>query len=400
LNSRDAKVLPTALYWNANTLRALNRHNDAAASYRRLLSEYSNHALAPRAALRLGDTLADASDAGGAAEAYRVVLTKYAKTDAAREAQEALVALASGAVGDSSATAQGGNAALEQVLRALPAGPATSNAQLKLAQAAYAGGNWTRAAQLAQTAIAGKPDAATAENARYLLASAKLRGGDATGAATAFRAQLTAAPQGALAAQARLGLAWALLEAKKWSEAEAAARAASTSQAKGTAAVREQARLALGEALLRGGKAKDALTVFASASQSANKETAAQGAYGAALSLEAQKQWGAAGAQWSKLASLTTENSAKARAYFQQAGAGQSQAGSSLAAFDKAISIDPKGELAARALYESAWAAHDLKQAAQETARWTRLANEYSNSSFAAEANLQRGEALSQRRTG
>ncbi len=146
LASKDSKVLPNALYWNGNALRALNRHNEAAASYRRLLSEYSNHALAPRAALRLGDALSDAKDTGAAAEAYRTVLTKYAKSDAAREAQQALVALAGEVAGapTNGTSASSGGTSLEQVLRALPPGPATSNAQLQLAQAAFAGGNWAR----------------------------------------------------------------------------------------------------------------------------------------------------------------------------------------------------------------------------------------------------------------
>jgi TolA-binding protein len=159
--------------------------------------------------------------------------------------------------------------------------------------------------------------------------------------------------------------------------------------------VREQARLALGEALLRNGKAKDALAVFTIAEKSPTKDVATQGVYGAALSLEAQKQWGAAAARWSKLASLSTANDAKARAHLRQGVAlAKAKQVASLAAFDKAIAVDPKSELAAQALYESAWAAHDLKQAAQESARWTRLASEYSSSPYAAEANLQRGEAL------
>jgi TolA-binding protein len=321
LASKDSKVLPTALYWNGNALRALNRHNEAAASYRRLISEYSTHALAPRAALRLGDTLSDAKDTGAAAEAYRVVLTKYAKSDAAREAQQALVALAGEVAGSSNAggaNSSAGGASLEQVLRALPPGPASSNAQLQLAQAAFANGNWARASQLAQSALAGKPDAATAENARYLLASTKLRAGDARAAAAAFRQQLTQFPRGTLATQARLGLAWAWLDAKKWSDAESAARAVLSVPGQNAAPVREQARLALGEALLRNGKSKDALTVFAVAEKSASKDVAAQAAYGAALSLEARKQWGAAAARWNNLATLSAAGDARARAHLRQ----------------------------------------------------------------------------------
>lgn len=405
--SGNAKVAPSALYFSGNALRALNRFDEAANQYRELMTKFAGHALAPRAALRLGDSYADAKDAARAAEAYRVVLTKYPKSSAAKEAQEALVALA-GEVTDAgmgkvaaggSATngnaGAGSNTALEQVLRALPPGPATSNAQLRLAQAAFEREDWPRATQLAQAALGGKPDKATAENALYLLASSQLRAGQAGASAASFRRQLSGHPRGALASQARLGLAWSLLDAKQWSEAAVAARAA-LSAALADAALRDAARLALGEALLKSGKTKEALPVFAVAEKSKNKEVAAQGARGAALASEAQKQWPGAAQRWAKVAALSSDGASRARAFTRQ-GLALTKAkngAAAMAAFERAVAAAPKGETAARTLYEAAWLARDLKQSQKESALWTRLATEFPDSPLAAEAAFQQGEAL------
>jgi TolA-binding protein len=293
---------------------------------------------------------------------------------------------------------------VEAVVRSLPAGPAASNAQLRLAQAAFQRQDWAKASQLAQAALAARPDAATAENAMYLSASAQLRAGKAAEAAAAFRRQLAAAPKGKLVGEARLGLTWSLLDAKKWAEAETAARSAVAALAPvpgkpasaDTIALHNQARLALGESLLRSGKARDAAPVFTALSGSSDKEIATQAAYGAALSSESLKQWDAAATGWGKYAGLVADPATRARAYYQQGQAlvNAKNGAGALAAFDKAVAADPKGEVGAQALYESAWAAHDLKQGAQETTRWQRLATEFPDSKLAAEANLQQGEAL------
>jgi len=383
---------PAALYYSAGALRELKNLGDAAARYRRVAEEFPKNALAPKAALHLGDVLAENKDTKGAATAYKMVLTRWATSPSATEAQDALIDLA-GEVGTQNTP---GDSGVEDVLRSLPAGPASSNAQLRLAQAAYAKSDWKRAGQLAQAALASKPEAKTAESASYLLASAKLKDDDAPGAATAFRAQLQKYPAGALAGEARLGLAWSLLDAKKWSDAQTAARAALAPANRLKPDLKAQLQIALGEALWRGGKAKDALPILALVETNASPDLASQAIYDSAQALESLKQWSVAAAKWEKYARISTDNAEKARGYLQQglALAKAKNAPSALSAFDRAIAADPKGALAARALYESAWAATDAKQNAQAATRWQKLAADYPESSYAAEAGFQQGEAL------
>ncbi|HEX8552159.1 MAG TPA: tetratricopeptide repeat protein [Abditibacteriaceae bacterium] len=384
----DAVSKPLALYYSGSALRSAGKTTSALPLFRRVVDEYPKHALASKAALRMGDVLAESNDAVGAATAYKTVLTRFAGTDVAREAQEALVDLA-GSAGNTP------NANLEAVLRSLPAGPASSNAQLRLAQAAAEKGNWTRTATLANAVLAAKPNAATAENASYLLATAKLNNNDPAGAATVFRAQLTKFPKGTLASQAGLGLTWALLDAKQWKPAQAAARAALGSNSSVLKAdVRLPLQIALGEALWRGGSATQALPVLAVVEKSGMPEFAAQAALNSALALEALKDNGAA-AKWGSFASLSTDASEKARGYLRQGLAlvKAKNATGALAAFDRAVTAEPQGKLAARALYESAWAARDTKNAT-ENARWQKLTTDYADSSYAADASFQQAEAL------
>jgi TolA-binding protein len=70
------------------------------------------------------------------------------------------------------------------------------------------------------------------------------------------------------------------------------------------------------------------------------------------------------------------------------------QSTAALAAFDRAIAADPKGDIGARALYESAWLAHDSKQSTDEAERWKRLEAEFPTSQYAGEAAFQQGETL------
>ncbi|MBV9471030.1 MAG: tetratricopeptide repeat protein, partial [Abitibacteriaceae bacterium] len=389
--STDAKTAGYALYFSGNALRELKRYPEAAVNYRKLVDNYPQHSLAAKAALRLGDSYADAKDPKQAALAYKLVLTKYQGTEAAKEAQQALTDLAGEVVSNAG---NGGASTAEEILHLLPPGPASSNAQLALAQAAFDKSDWNKAVQLAQTALDGNPDKGVAENALYLIGSAKLNNKDAAGASTAFRSLLAKNVQGDLAGQAGLGLTWALLDANKPADAEASARKALAGGAKGE--IKERLQLSLGEALLSQKKTKEAAPVFVALQTSTVKDIATQAAYGSSLALEADKQWAAAARSWGKYAESAPDAPSRARAYLHQ-GLALVQAKSGVAAkaaFDQAVAADPKGEVGARALYESAWAAHDAKQTADEAARWQRLATDFPQSKYAAEAAFQQGESL------
>lgn len=405
IGSSDKTIAPDALYFQAASLRALNRLDEAANAYRGFLAKFPTHARASSAALRLGDTLADAKEPVKAAEAYRVVLTRYATSPAAKDAREALVGLvgqvangASGTTGSGAATSGQNSpdatqsAQLEGVLRALPPGPTASNAQLRLAQAAFARGDNAGALRLAQAALTAKPDAQTLQSALYLVASSQARAQQPGVAAQSFRRLLSVDPRGVLAPQARLGLTWALLDAKQPQAAAVAAQSAVallTPQTPKTLSV--QTRLALGEALLDAKNYAGAAKAFAGVENDADKEFAVQGVYGAALALEGAKQWASASARWGKYASLQSDVPSRARAYLRQGLAlnKAKNAAGALAAFDRATAVDANGESGLRALYESAWVAHDFAPA-QEAARWERLAGAVSP--YTNEARFQLGE--------
>jgi TolA-binding protein len=399
----DPKIAPNALYFGANALREQKQLTEAASLYSQLLDSYPQNAWAAKAALRLGDTLADNKEPVKAAAAYKTVITKYGNSAADKEtvkdAEAALAALA-GEV----ATGQGDAAhreGVEKVLQSLPASVA-GDAQLRLAQAAFDRQDWAQAASLAQTVLNGKPGKDVEENALFLQASAKLNANEAAAAAPLFRKLLATNPQGKLVRRARLGLALALLDAKQWTDAEAAARAGLQAVASGVTPddpkdLKERLNLALGEALLRGNKAKEAGPVFTSVTGSPDKELASQGAYGAALSYEAEQQWQAAAAQWTKYADLSTDTKGKSQAYYRQGLAWNKakEPTKALAAFEQAVVADPKSDDAPKALYEGAWTAHDLKQKDDEAKWWKRLETEYPASEFAAEAAFQQGELAS-----
>lgn len=397
--SGDAKIAANALYFRARSLGEAGRKNEAIKDFESLLERFPTHSRASRAALYLGDLYAEAKDAVRAAEAYRVVLTKYPQSKEVKDAQESLVDLA-GNLGQSSSSNASGD--LEKVLRSLPPGRASGNAQLRLAQAAYARGDWAKTAQLAQGALGAKPDAATTENALYLLASAQYNTAQLAPSAATFRRQLASYPKGSLAPSAHLGLSWALLDAKKWSEAQTAARTGITAlqkapKTKENADLQTRLKLALGEALWRGKSYAPAAATLALLSNASDKEIAAQSTFGAASSYEALNQWPSAAAQWAKYAAVVKEPPEQARGFLRR-GLALSKAKeaasktAALAAFDRAATLDPKGDLGARALYESAWAATDMKQAASAASRWAKLAANYPESKFAATAHFQIGE--------
>lgn len=374
----SAKTGAPALYFSASSLSAQSKFAEAAALYRQLLASFPTDALAPKAALRLGDALADAKDISGAAQAYKVVLTRFPGSDSAKAAQ--------GALSDLAGTAGAGEA-VESALRDLPAS-ATSNARLRLAQAAFDRGDFSKSAQLASLVADAKPDATTTENALYLVGSAKLNAHDSGAAASAFARQVAAFPKGQLAAQGQLGLAWAFEDQKKWAQSEGAARAALS------AGGGNRAQLALANALLNGGKFAPAVAAFAEVEKSSDKTFAAQGAQGSALALEKQNLWREAAAKWNRRAALVSENDAKSRAFLRQGlalGKAKNAAQAQLA-FDAAVSASPKSETGAQALYEAAWMAHDLQQSEVERARWTRLEVEFPASKLAPEAVFQGGE--------
>ena len=276
LASANAELAAPALYFTAGAQAAQKQFAPAAANYQKLLDAFPTHALAPKAALRMGDAWAEAKNPAQAAQAYKIVLTKYDKSDAAKEAQEALADLAGTA---------GASAAVESALRDLPAGIA-GNAKLRLAQNAFDAADWAKAAQLAQGIADSKPDAATGENALYLVATAKLNNKDAPGAAEAYRKLIAAYPQGKLTGEARLGLAWSLEDQKKWPDAEAAARAALAGTL--SAELKPRAQLTLAGALFNDGKYADAATAFAAVEAATDKTFASQAAQGGALALEKQ----------------------------------------------------------------------------------------------------------------
>jgi TolA-binding protein len=197
-----------------------------------------------------------------------------------------------------------------------------------------------------------------------------------------------------LLAEGQLGLAWASLDAKQWAAAEAAARGAVAAAAGSKQAdLPGWSKLALAEALINGGKPKEATPLLATLEASSVADIASQANYDAAQALEAQNMWEAAAARWEKYSSLAPEGDARARAYLRQGLAlvKAKKTGEATAAFDRATAADAKGEVGARALYESAWLAHDAKHA-DETARWQKLESNYPASKYAAEAVLQQGE--------
>ncbi len=387
-------VAENALYFRGRALFELKRNEEAAQQFEALLQRFPKSEKAPRAALLLGDFYAQ-NDAARAATAYRTVLTQYPQSDAAAEAKTALIDLAAGVVksgaGDGKSSAE-----LSKVLSSLPPGVA-GDAQLRLAQAAYGREDWSQASTLAAAALAGKPSGATAENALFLLASAQYNAGKSAEAAKTFQRQLTAHSKGALAGEAQMRLAWALVDLKKWDEAQNAARAASTTlgeSKEATLALKQQARLALAQALWGAGKNAPAATVFGELTTAQDKDIALQSTYGAAMTLEAQQLWAPSAMQWARYAEMSEEGAKRAEAYLHQ-GLALTKAkngAQALAAFDRAIAADPNGERGARALLESAWAAHDLKQNEQETQRWQKLAA--LDSPYAATALLQQGQMM------
>ncbi len=381
LLASDAKTKAPALYYSAGSLSEQGKFSDAAALYRQFLTAFPTDPLASKAALRLGDALTSAKDPAGAAQAYKTVLTRFPGSDAAKTAQNAL--------GDLAGTA-GASDAVEKALSGLPAS-AVSNAQLRLAQAAFERGDYVKSAQLASAVAAAKSDATTTENALYLVGSAKLNAKDAAGASSAFARQIAAFPKGKLAAQGNLGLAWAFEDQKKWPESESAARAALAAGGE-----KDRPQLALASALLNQGKFAPAVAAFAVAEKSSDKDIAAQGAQGGALALEKQKLWREAAAHWGKRATLLPEGDVRARAYIRQGlalGQAKDYPNAQLA-FDAAVSAAPKSDTGAQALYEAAWLAHDSKQIGVENARWQHLETDFPTSKLAPEAVFQQGESL------
>ena len=385
-------VAENALYFRGKALFELGRNDEAAKQFEALLQRFPKSDKAPRAALLLGDVYAQNKDATRAATAYRVVLTQYPQSEAANDAKTALVDLAAGVAKSGTGDGKSG-AELSKVLSSLPPGVA-GDAQLRLAQAAYEREDWAQASTLATAALAGKPNDATAENALFLLASAQYNAGKSADATATFLRQLAAHPKGALAGEAQVRLAWSLIDLKKWDEAETAARAAGTTldAAKDAVPLKQQARLALAQALWGAGKNAPASTVFSELTTSKDADIALQSTYGAAMTLEAQQQWSPSAAQWARYAEMSEAGDKRVDAYLHQglSLAKAKNGAQALAAFDRAMAADPNGEKGARALLESAWAAHDLGQKEQETQRWQKLAA--LDSPYAATALLQQGQ--------
>jgi TolA-binding protein len=426
-SAADAVTAANALYFRGRALSDAGKTAEAEADLKALLARFPTHEKAPRAALLLADARAQAKDAGAAATAYRAVIDKYPKSPEAKMAQASLLDLANGLAagaarstgdaagndakvggastpGAAASTSAGAGGDLEKVLRALPPGAAAGNAQARLAQAAYGRGEWGRAAELARGALASKPDATTQRGALYLLASAELNAGKAAESAASFARLVALNPAPDLAASARLGQAWALLDLKKWDAASTAARAGlaalaaapkpTAAKAKENADVKARLSLALGESLWRAKKFAPAAAALSAATGAADKEVAAQSAFYAASSFESLGKWKEAGTQWN-LYATAAEPGERARAHLKRGLAllkAKDSAGAQ-AAFDRAASLDAGGEIGARALYESAWAATEAKSSGAG-ARWARLASEFPDSKYAATAHFQNAENL------
>jgi TolA-binding protein len=374
--SKDAALGANALYFTAASQFAQKKFSEAANNYGKVVENFPASDLAPKAALRMGDAWEQAKNPVKAAEAYKIVLTKYEKSEPAKDAQAALADLAGSA-----------GSAIESVIRDLP-GTIIGGAKLQLAQAAFDKEEWTKAAQLAQGVADAKPDDATREGALNLVARAKLSAKDA-GAAEAFRKQITAFPKGKLLGEAKLGLAWALEDQEKWADAESAARDAVAAL---NGDLKDNAQLTLARVQYYGGKNKEAATSFAAVENATDKAIAAQAVQGGAFALEKEKQWQAAANKWAKYAGLVAEPKAKSEALLHQGLAlSQIKNNGAIAAFDAAIVADPKGDFAAEALYESAWHLQEQKSP-DAAARWARLEREFPNSKRAGEALYQQGE--------
>ncbi|MEO6909057.1 MAG: tetratricopeptide repeat protein, partial [Abditibacteriaceae bacterium] len=370
LQNGDADIAAPALYYSASSQLSLKKFSEAATLYTKIIDTYPQHPLASKAALRLGDALADANENARAITAYQAVVTKYPQSDAATEARKSLAYLS----GQASAT------------------------QLAAVQTAYDAKDWTKTVQLAQALVDKKLSPQVTKNALYLWADASRQAGESTTAAQLFRRQIAAYPQGTLVNDARLGLTWSLLDAKQWKDAEVAARnalAVMPSDAK-SAELRDRLQLSLGESLLSGGNAKDAAIAFSRVEKSADKDLATQAFYGEALSFEATKQWPDAAVKWAGRAEVSTDPATKSDSYLRQGLALQNAKNGedALAAFDRAVAAYPTGDGAAQALYDSAWQAHDLKRPDDEAARWKRLSTDYPNSKFASDAMFQQAETL------
>lgn len=376
LGNKEATLGANALYFTAASQFAQNKFADAAANYAKVVEGFPASDLASKAALRMGDAWAQAKNPVKAAEAYKIVLTKYEKSDQAADAKNGIAYLA-GTSG----------AAIENVIKDLP-NSVIGGAKLQLAQAAFDKEEWAKAAQLAQSVADAKPDADTQETALNLVARAKFSAKDA-GAAEAFRKQIAAFPKGKLAGEAKLGLAWALEDAEKWADAETAARDASTLL---TGDLKDNAQLTLARVQYYGGKNKEAVTSFAAVEGAKDKAIVTQALQGGAFALEKQEQWQSAADKWAKFAALSGEPKTKSEALFHQGFAlAKIKNNGALAAYDAAIAADPQGDFAAEALYESAWLLREQKSA-DEAARWARLERDFPNSKRAGDALYQQGE--------
>ncbi len=376
LSNKEATLGANALYFTAASQFAQNKFADAAANYAKVVDNFPTSDLAPKAALRMGDAWTQAKNPVKAAEAYKIVLTKYEKSEQAADAKNGIAYLA-GTSGS----------AIENVIKDLP-GNLIGGAKLQMAQAAFDKEEWAKAAQLAQSVADAKPDTDTQEGALNLVARAKFSAKDA-GAAEAFRKQIAAFPKGKLAGEAKLGLAWALEDAEKWADAESAARDAATLL---TGDLKDNAQLTLARVQYYGGKNKEAATSFAVVESAKDKAIAAQALQGGAFALEKQENWQSAAEKWAKFATASTEPKTKSESLFHQGYAlGKIKNNGALAAYDAAIAADPKGDFAADALYESAWLLREQKSA-DEAARWARLERDFPNSKRAADALYQQGE--------
>lgn len=86
-------VAGEAIYWQANTLLAMNKPAEAAPLFGRFVTRSPKSSLAPRALLRQGDALTAAKQSDEAAEAYRTVVAKYPQSPEAETARKSLSGL-------------------------------------------------------------------------------------------------------------------------------------------------------------------------------------------------------------------------------------------------------------------------------------------------------------------
>jgi len=216
--STEGAVAGEGHYWAANAALQCKRPADAIFQFTRCFTRFPKHDLAPRAQLRLADTLLAEKQAPAAADAYRAVVEKYPTAPEADEARTALGDLAA---------AETDPVKLAAALRTLPAaqrGPGT----LRLARLHLNAKKFPDAEKALLELAALMPQGDLAAEGQYLLGVAREAQGapHAASAVAALTEALRLRPAAPWAADAHMRMAWLYLDLDKPTESEKAALAA------------------------------------------------------------------------------------------------------------------------------------------------------------------------------